>query len=79
MVSPCSEGGRQQRCPRSGRPWRRVLEGLVSRHVTELLLQKAMDLLDGEVAVGVEDMEAAGEDKLLIFVGGDATSLEVHH
>ena len=55
------------------------MEGLVPSHVTELLLQKVMDPVDGEVAIGAEDMEAAGEDELVIVVGGEATPLEVHH
>ena len=58
---------------------RRVLEGLVSRYVAELLLKQAMDPVDGEVAVGAKDMEVAGQHHVLVVVAGEATPLEVHH
>ena len=35
---------------------RRVLKGLVPRDVAELLLEKAMDPVDGEVPAGAEDV-----------------------
>ena len=48
--------------------WRQVLEELIPHHVAELLLEKAMDPVDGEVAVGAEHMEAAGKDELVILL-----------
>ena len=59
---------------------RRVSEWLQSRDVAELFLEKAMDTVDGEVsAAGAEDMEAPGEDEVLVLFGEDTSSLEVHN
>ena len=38
-----------------------VLKGLVLCYIEELLLKIAVDLVDGEVAIGAEDVEAAGQ------------------
>ena len=62
----------------SGDGWG-VLEGLVPRDVTELLLKQAVDPVDGEVAVGAEDVEAAGQHQVLVIVAGEAALLEVLH
>ena len=60
-----------------GSGWR-VLEGLISCYVAELLLKQVVDLVDGEVAIGAEDVEIAGQHQLLVAVAGEATPLEIH-
>ena len=53
---------------------------LQSRDVAELFLEKAVYPVIGEVSdVGAEDVEAAGEAKVLVLIGEDTSSLEVHN
>ena len=40
--------------------WWRVQERLVSRAIAELILEEAVDPVDGKVPAGTEDVELAG-------------------
>ena len=55
-----------------------MVVGLQSRDVTELGLQQAADSVDGELPLGAEDMEVAGQREVSVLVAGEASPLEVH-
>ena len=38
-----------------------------------------MDAVDGEVALGAEDLEIAGQHQLLVVIAGEAILLKIHH
>ena len=58
---------------------RQVVERLQSCDVRELLLEQAMDPVDGELPLGAKDMEVAGELEVLVLVARETAPLEVHH
>ena len=59
-------------------PWKQALQLLQAGHVTELVPEKLLDLVDGVLSTVAEDLEGAGEDKVLILIGEDTSSLQIH-
>ena len=59
--------------------WRRMVEGLQAGNIGELLLEKALDPIDGVLPLGGEDVKVAGDCKVLVLVAGEATPLEIYH
>ena len=60
-----------------GGGWR-ALELLQAGHVAVLLPEKLLDLVDGVFTTVAEDVEGTGEHEVLILVGEDTSSLQVH-
>ena len=57
---------------------RRVVEGLQAGDVGELIFQELLDTVDGELPLGGKDVDVAGERQVLVLVGGEDATLEVH-
>ena len=55
--------------------WRRMVEGLQAGDVGELLLEQALDPVDGVLPLGAEDVEVAGDGEVLVLVAGEAAPL----
>ena len=62
----------------SGSRWG-VYEVLVPCHVSVLLFQDPVEVVDAELPGGAEDIEAAREDQVDVLVAENVTMLEVNH
>ena len=60
-----------------GGGWR-ALELLQAGHIAVLVPEKLLDLVDGVFSTVAEDVEEAGEDEVMILVGEDTSSLQIH-
>ena len=55
-----------------------MVEGLQAGKIGELLLEKALDLIDGVLPLGGEDVEIAGDGEVLVLCAGEDAPLDVH-
>ena len=56
----------------------RALELLQAGHIAVLVPEKLLDPVDGVLATVAEDVKGTGEDEVLILIGEDTSSLQVH-